>query len=460
MVGGWNGSSEWGHFLFRQALGKPKRWPRENKRCAKSCSSAHIFFGSRNLSSVRFPITSRLAKSYKFMLLFDASHTSHTHAQTGVQRVVRSMYAALCARELVQPITYDPHQDTWRSLNSREKETLGNTTGAGSAHRSASWPLGVRFEGYARQLLNARSSCPTGDALIVPEIFSAKVARAQPELFARVSGPRVAIFHDAIALKLPEFTPVKTVARFPSYMHELLVFDGIAAVSEDSRQSLLDYWQWLGARDVPQVVAITNAVEIGKQLAAPRIEQPAKPSHPTILSVGSLEGRKNHLALLAACEKLWVQGERFNLHLIGLAHPQTGRAALEKIKSLQSAGYPVHYYGPVDDATLVAAYGACMFTIYPSLMEGFGLPVQESLAHGKPCICSGRGAIGEAASGGGCLTLDSVDSISLSTAIGQWLGSEAMLSSATEAARNRRMKSWSEYANELSGWIHELPRRR
>jgi len=394
-----------------------------------------------------------------FMLLFDVSHTSHTHAQTGVQRVVRSMYAALCAREVIEPVTYDPHQETWRSLTPREKETLSNTTGAGSAHRSASWPHRVRFEGYARRLLNARSSCPTGTALIVPEIFSAKVARAQPRLFARVSGPRVAVFHDAIALKLPEFTPAKTVARFPSYMHELLMFDGIAAVSEDSRQSLLDYWQWLGVHDVPQVVAITNAVEIGKQIAVPPIGLPAKPAHPTILSVGSLEGRKNHLALLDACEQLWVQGQRFNLHLIGLAHPQTGRAALEKIESLQRAGYPVRYDGPVDDASLVAAYGACTFTVYPSLMEGFGLPVQESLAHGKPCICSGRGAIGEAASGGGCLTLDKVDSTSLCTAVKQWLGPNAVLTLATEAARTRRMKSWREYANELSGWIHELPRR-
>jgi glycosyltransferase involved in cell wall biosynthesis len=394
------------------------------------------------------------------MLLFDASHTSHTHAQTGVQRVVRSMYAALCARELVQPITYDPHQDTWRPLNSREKGTLGNTTGAGSAHRSASWPLGVRFEGYARQLLNSRSSCPTGDALIVPEIFSAKIARSQSQLFAKVSGPRVAIFHDAIALKLPEFTPAKTVARFPSYMRELLIFDGVAAVSEDSRQSLLDYWQWLGVRDVPRVVAITNAVEIRKPNAASPTEQPAKPAHPTILCVGSIEGRKNHLALLVACEQLWAQGKHFNLHLIGLAHPQTGRAALAKIKSLQSAGCPLRYDGPVDDATLAAAYGACTFTIYPSLMEGFGLPVQESLAHGKPCICSGRGAIGEAASGGGCLTLDAVDASSLCTAIKQWLDSQPMLSSATEAALARRMKSWREYADELSGWIHELPRRR
>ena len=44
-------------------------------------------------------------------------------------------------------------------------------------------------------------------------IFSPAVAGALPALFARVGGPRVAIFHDAIALQLPDLTPPKSVAR-------------------------------------------------------------------------------------------------------------------------------------------------------------------------------------------------------------------------------------------------------
>jgi glycosyltransferase involved in cell wall biosynthesis len=145
--------------------------------------------------------------------------------------------------------------------------------------------------------------------------------------------------------------------------------------------------------------------------------------------------------------------------LIGLAHPQTGRAALDKIQLLQTAGHPVHYDGPVDDATLAAAYAASTFTVYPSLMEGFGLPVQESLAHGKPCICSSHGAIGESASDGGCLTLDQVDAPSLANAISQWLNSPALLAEATEAAQARDFKSWQDYADELICWLRELPRR-
>ncbi|MFT3782084.1 MAG: glycosyltransferase [Nibricoccus sp.] len=396
------------------------------------------------------------------MILFDASHTSHTRAQTGVQRVVRSMFEALSLRESILPVCFDPHQSAWRELQPWERATLSDNSSAGSAHRSASWPLSVRLAGYARVLLNQRATCPEGKGLIAPEIFSAKIAAAYPALFQRIHGPRVAVFHDAVALKLPEFTPYKTVARFPAYLRELLMFDGVAAVSEDSRQCLLDYWDWLGVRNPPQVVAIANAIGTAQQIASFG-EQPvttvAPSAKPVVLSVGSLEGRKNHVALLDAAEKVWASGVQFELRLIGLAHPQTGKAALDKVQSLQAAGRPVRYDGPVDDAALAGAYAGCSFTVYPSLLEGFGLPVQESLAHGKPCICSARGAIGESAAGGGCLMLDRVDASSLENALRLWLTEPAVLGEAVTAAHSRTFKTWQTHADELICWLRGIPRR-
>ena len=57
-------------------------------------------------------------------------------------------------------------------------------------------------------------------------------------------------------------------------------------------------------------------------------------------------------------------------------------------------------------ARSIRAYRECLFTVYPSLMEGFGLPILESLWHGKPCVCGGNSARLEVARGGGCLTVD------------------------------------------------------
>ena len=58
--------------------------------------------------------------------LIDLSHTSHTRARTGIQRVARSLTAALGPE--AAPITFDPWQRIWRSLRAWEKSALANTT--------------------------------------------------------------------------------------------------------------------------------------------------------------------------------------------------------------------------------------------------------------------------------------------------------------------------------------------
>ncbi|MSU50732.1 MAG: glycosyltransferase [Opitutus sp.] len=386
--------------------------------------------------------------------LLDLSHTSHTRARTGIQRVTRSLHAALGDRAVA--ITHDPHRNAWRELQAWERANLAAKSPATS--RGAQWPLAAKLGGATHRLLNRRTiSLPKNAGLIVPEVFSTHVARALPALFAAISGPRIAIFHDAIALKFPELTPAKTVARFPSYLIELLAFDGVAAVSEDSRDALADYWRWLGADNPPPVQAIPLGTDT--QIYQGNGDTAPTSGPPVVLSVGSIEGRKNHLALLDACERLWACGEKFSLHLIGIAHAQTGAAALARIRTLQAAGRPLRYDGAVGDAAVDAAYAACAFTVYPSMIEGFGLPVIESVSHGKPCICSGRGALAESARGGGCIPLATVDAPAIATAIARLLASPAAIATLVAESRARRHKTWSDYAAEVAAWAGGLGRR-
>jgi len=388
------------------------------------------------------------------VILIDLSHTSHTTARTGVQRVSRSLYEALpvVLKTPPFPITWDPYARAWRHLRAEERLTLANETP--SSGRGSDWSLRQRLQGWAfRGLRRPPPLLPPSKGLIVPEIFSPAVGRSLPELMDQVSGPRVALFHDAIALKLPELSAAKTVARFPAYLRELLQFDGVAAVSEDSRDALREWWRWLGATRMPPVLALPLGIHpAGKDTVLARTT-----AQPVALSVGTLEGRKNHLALLEACEHLWSQGHAFELRLIGLAHPQTGAAALARLRRLQQSGRALRYDGPVDERALQAAYHECSFTVYPSLMEGFGLPVLESLNYGKPCICSSRGALGESARGGGCLTLDQMDANAIAGAISVLLTQPGRKDALAQAARSREFKRWPDYARELLLWMETLP---
>lgn len=387
------------------------------------------------------------------MILLDATHTSHTRAQTGIQRVCRSLFAELELSGPTQAVAYDPHEHAWRTLHDGELSVLRDRRGAGKS-RGAKWSVTQKLRGRMRRWSGRVSALEGADALICPEIFSPRVAARLPELFARIKGPRVAIFHDAIALKFPELTPPATVERMPGYLRELLAFDGIAAVSEDSARTLRDFWNWLGVENPPPVAAIPLGLDAIPVLPAVRPE-----ATPVVLCVSTIEGRKNHLALLAAAEELWQQGVPFQLELIGMPRPDTAAGALRRIRDLQKSRRPLKFFGVVTDAELHAAYVRCSFTVYPSLAEGFGLPVLESLQHGRPCVCLGSGALGEAARGGGVRQLRSADAAEIGAALRDLLEHPEKISALTSEARSRKFRSWKDYAADLRGWISTLPRR-
>lgn len=390
-------------------------------------------------------------------LLLDLSHTCHTRARTGIQRVSRALRRELGAA--ARPVTHDPYARGWRPLAQWEE---ANLTAPGSAgRRGARWPWSARVRGWlaaARRgrRVTASAALRPNSGVLVPELFSPAVAAALPDLLAAADGPAVAVFHDAIALQHPEFSPPGTVARFPAYLLELLQFDGVAAVSEASRDALCAYWDWQGIRDHPPVVAIPLGVEV----PAFRPAEAPREGPPEVLCVGSLEGRKNHLSLLEAAERLWREGLAFRLRLIGLVQPATGAAAARRVRELQVAGFPLVHESGAGDPAVAAAYAACAFSVYPSRVEGFGLPVLESLAHGKPCVCAGQGALGETARGGGCLTVDEPGPEELAAALRTLLTTPGRLAALAAAARARPIRRWAEHAADLVAWQGGLARRR
>lgn len=389
------------------------------------------------------------------MLLLDLSHTSHTQARTGIQRVARALHRNLADRAVA--VTRDAFLGGWRPLEPWELANLA--VSRGGAKRKADWPAAAKWRGRLRRTFGAAERHRLQgeyEGLIEPELFAARVARDMPWLDPHLRGPRVALFYDAIPMRFPELTPPGTVARFPAYLQDLLRFDGIAAISEESRDSLREYWRWLGLATTPPVAAIPLGVDPSEFHVIREIGSVT--DRPVVLSVGTLEGRKNHLALLAACEALWVRGAKFELHIVGHVNAETGGAALARLRALQAAGRTLRYDGPATDEAIAAAYAECAFTVYPSIAEGFGLPVIESLRHGKPCVCSGRGALGEVSRAGGCVALGSVDPEMLAHAIAWLLDHPAERSALATAARARTFKTWAEYTGELLAWMQSLPR--
>jgi len=117
---------------------------------------------------------------------------------------------------------------------------------------------------------------------------------------------------------------------------------------------------------------------------------------------------------------------------------------------MRRQGRPLRWRGRVGEADLVALYRGASFSVYPSLAEGFGLPIAESVACGCPCLCAGFGAMGEVAAGGGCRTLPAVTVEALATAIGGLLRAPEEVE---ELRREAARRSWPGWAD----WIAGLP---
>jgi glycosyltransferase involved in cell wall biosynthesis len=168
---------------------------------------------------------------------------------------------------------------------------------------------------------------------------------------------------------------------------------------------------------------------------------------PLVLSVGSLEPRKNHLALLHAAETLWREGLDFELQLIGGS--VWGDELQDRIAELKDVGRPLTVSLRVSEAELAACYGRARFSVFASLHEGYGLPVAESLAAGVPAITSGFGSMAEIASAGGALTVNPRDDRDLTAALRRMISDDALIAQLKDEITRRPQRSWNDYAAEL-----------
>jgi Glycosyltransferase len=119
---------------------------------------------------------------------------------------------------------------------------------------------------------------------------------------------------------------------------------------------------------------------------------------PFILAVGGIHIRKNYGLLADVWAILHEQMGDATPHLVivgGIAW--NGGELARAISEDRRLKDRIHILTDIDDASLAELYDLCLFTVYPSLYEGWGLPVGESLAHGKICLASNASSMKEIA---------------------------------------------------------------
>lgn len=165
----------------------------------------------------------------------------------------------------------------------------------------------------------------------------------------------------------------------------------VTTISETTRQELR---QWVGDL-ADRAVVIPNCV-------GPEFKPTPKPfaaSRPVVLQVGT--GWNKNVERVAAA----LRGTPCHLEIIGKVD-ETQRASLAETK------VPFTELGRISDEEVVEAYHRCDLVVFASLYEGFGLPILEAQAVGRPVVTSNRSSMPEAAGAGALLVNpDDVDSI-------------------------------------------------
>ena len=221
---------------------------------------------------------------------------------------------------------------------------------------------------------------------------------------AQREGARVVVMvHDIIPLRQPEFCTPLLSATFRHWLREMLacadaVVCNSAATMDDVQRFALDQgWK------LPPI----SHFRLGSDVSVPTNGAPPRPElremtmtgAPCFAAVGSIEGRKNYRLLLDAFEQLWAQGHETRLVIAGrptadcgdlvdamASHPKRGRRFLPLFDA--------------SDSELNYMYSTCRALVFPSLAEGFGLPLVEARTRGAMVIASDIPAFRELADEG------------------------------------------------------------
>ena len=130
-----------------------------------------------------------------------------------------------------------------------------------------------------------------------------------------------------------------------------------------------------------------------------------------LLAVGTVEPRKNYPRLLQAYRRLTTRGLSMPLVVAGRVGWAYGRA-LDELR--EEPG--VRLLGHVDDSTLRALYRSASALAFPSVYEGFGLPLLEAFAEGLPAVVGASGGLPELA-GDAALLVDPLDHVAIADAL-------------------------------------------
>jgi len=270
-------------------------------------------------------------------------------------------------------------------------------------------PIGIDLEAFF-------ASYPIYVSLEAADVYHIVTQTMATLLSRHFPAPVIVTVHDIIPYIVRNDPKLNTLGHIVDrgFYHQAIRWldraDALVAVSEYTKSTLIEYLQ------IPaeKIHVVYNSVDLQRfrPLNVPdefrqKYQLPA--DQPYILYVGSEDPRKNLPTLLRAFTRVKQQFPKIKLIKAGTGHFPARRRELVELTQQLKIDQDVLFLDTVPEADLPLLYNAADLVVMPSLYEGFGYPVIEALACGKPVTCANTSSLKELAAIGGCLTFDPLD---------------------------------------------------
>jgi len=302
---------------------------------------------------------------------------------TGVGR-----YTAELTKHLLQLKT--GHQFIFYAGSLRTRHLI-NSFRTQSPWNQATWKL-TPFSPQISDFLFNRLNLP-----LDPFVGQIDLFHASDWTHPRLQIPTVTTVHDLVFLKYPQTLPSLIVKTQTRRLQRVIKFaDHIIADSMSTKNDLVKTYQL--DPDKISVIYLAHADHFKPQshTEIDRVKTKYHLPSPYLLSLNTQEPRKNLQKAIEAFKAYLVAYPKTNLELVLVGRHGWGAKLTQNNPRIKLLGF-------VPDEDLPALYSGAQAFIYPSLYEGFGLPVLEAMACGTPVVVSNTSSLPEVVGSAGIL---------------------------------------------------------
>lgn len=368
----------------------------------------------------------------------------HPQDNSGIQRVVRNIVKNLGALDRdavcipvilkngkvysvtqlspVRSSSWTSNYQTWLSLSHDRLGRLRNRLWLSYARRERRWPfqnspvlrlllrllckalsffLAIPQKLLAQVSLNyvdksraVEMTCQPGDVLVLLDSSWHADFFPVAERLKREGIGIVSVIYDLIPLTHPQFCDEGLVRVFEQWFDWIVrTADGFMAISKTISDQVRSEVQWRLGREEAELRWFDHFY-LGSELDQSRPGEAVRhevkrmcKARSVYLMVSTIEPRKNHVYLLNAFERLWDEGSEVALCFVGKIGWKTEKL-IERIRQHPQLNNRLFMFNDLSDRELEYCYSHSRSLVFPSYVEGFGLPLVEAMQRGLPVMAS------------------------------------------------------------------------